>query len=193
MLIDGFKVNQDIPQGTKCYLPFFSQNFLNDQWIFGSHIMSQYYMVFDQSSGISTPKYQIGFGKKKGGVVPPEPTPPGPEPPKPGPNIDDITGHHLFLPILVGILLSFVILVVCCKLRKRSMPGDATFARKHFGEIKMGTITDDEPQSGCPCFKKKKKSTIATDKKYGELADWGDASFSRKQRDIWGEGHGILR
>ena len=63
----------------------------------------------------------------------------------------------------MGVLVSIVILVVCCKLkRKEKMPGDATFARKHFGEIKMSTISDDEPRSGCMCFKKK-KSTFDTD------------------------------
>ena len=73
MLIDGSRVSPDIQPKTACYLPFFTQNFLTNQWILGSQIMSQYYMVFDASSGAESKKNQIGFGLKKGGAIPPGP------------------------------------------------------------------------------------------------------------------------
>ena len=117
-------------------------------------------MVFDAHSGISTSTNRIGFGKKKVHAPPPDPSPPGPSPPAPkppGPNIDDITGHELFLPISIGVL-SFIALIVlfCCCKKRQKMQTDQTFRTKHFGEMRIGTIAEsDEGQSGC-CFKKKK-------------------------------------
>ena len=47
MLINGSRVNMEGEGDQVCYLPFFSQDAIVNRWIFGSAILSKYYMVFD--------------------------------------------------------------------------------------------------------------------------------------------------
>ena len=79
---------------------------------------------------------------------------------------------------------------------------DQTFKRRHFGDVKIGTIagSEDETSSGGCCFKKKKVATVQLNaseygrdrtynEKFGDLGYEEDPSYSRKQRDIWGVKH----
>ena len=49
MLIEGANISYDEEENKECYLPFFSTDDVDDTstWIFGSYVMSPYFMIFD--------------------------------------------------------------------------------------------------------------------------------------------------